>query len=130
MSAAAITADGPESLRFAKSESKSVGYGGRAMQMLRDNAPPVVAGLKLAGDVTVGFSLNPFLLAYTAFAGAGRVVSLIYGSKANQQRAASEISEETKKEMADTSWWGSIKKALHPKQYPVESSAGLSVIAE
>lgn len=126
MTAAAATA--PESLTFAHSESKTVGFGGKAVQWLRNNAPRVVGGLKLAGDITVGFSLNPFLIGYSVFSGIGRVVMLVYGTKENQQKAASNGVETQEK--PDDSWLANLKKGLHPKQYPVESSSLFSIVGE
>lgn len=111
---------------FAQSESQTVGFAGRAMQMLRDNAPRVVGGMKLAGDLTVGLTLDPFFLGYTAFATMGRLMLLAFGTKANQQKQAAQAHEI----VTDDSWVGNCKKIIQPRHYPVEASAGVSTIAE
>jgi len=114
----------PATLPFQNSESKTVGLTGGAIGVIRENAPRIVAGLKLAMDISVASSGDPFLIAYAAFAGTGRIISLLYGSKENQRQLVEEArlhSEEAP---------GTIGKVLSPRKYPVESSAGLSTIAE
>jgi len=113
----------PDTLVFADSESKAVGMSGSFMDTIRENAPRIVGGLKLAGDLTTAFSLDPFMIGYSAFAITSRVLLMVYGTKENQRKVA----QETGAREAEPSTLG---KALHPRKYPVESSAGLAMIAE
>lgn len=124
-SAVTVSPDWGNELRFANSESKSVGLQGNALKIIQDNAPRIVAGLKLGGDLSVGLSLNPLLMGYTAFAGLGRVLQLVYGTKDNQKKVAAEHAA-NKDELPTTT----IGKVLRPREYPVEAGAGLSTIAE
>jgi hypothetical protein len=113
-------------LRFAQSESKAVGLsGGLMMGALRNNAPRVVGALKLGMDISAGLSGNPWLIGYALFAGVGRILLMIYGSKANQQKAAAAKREGESEEAKST-----LEKVTRPREYPVEAAAGLSVIAE
>ena len=129
----AVTADEvgiSPSLRFAASESRVVGFGGSWMNTIRANAPRIVGMLKLAGDITVGFSGAPLLMAYSALAITGRLIMIGYGTKKNQQKTAQDTTPELDALAEDRSFTGTLKKAAHPKAYPVEASSALSVIAE
>src|SRR5262245_19098379 len=109
MTAAAITATTADPLVFANSESKSVGRFGSMQRVISDNAPRIVGALKLAGDIAIGLSLSPWLIAYTAFACTGRVLLMIYGTKENQKKVA-----EKHKNNPDAKQLNTIGKILHP----------------
>ncbi|MEZ5690370.1 MAG: hypothetical protein R3D71_01730 [Rickettsiales bacterium] len=119
--------DDDASLVFANGTSKTVGISGELGDKIRDNAPRISGAMKLAGDVIFGFSGEPLLMAYSAFAIIGRLIMIAYGTKENQEKTANQNKGNLKK---DDSIAGNIKKMAHPKSYPIESSAGFSVIAE
>ena len=122
--------DAHEHLVFAASESKSVGMRGPLIERMRDNAPRIVGLMKIGMDVAVAFTGSPWLIAYSTFAIIGRLISIGYGSKAHQDKLAEEKAEGKHQKILGHSLRENDRKILFPRKYPVESSAGLSVIAE
>ena len=109
---------------FRHSESTAVGVQGSLIEKMRANSVRIVGGMKLVGDIFIGFSGNPLLLTYSIFSGIGRLIMIGYGTKANQQKVADAAAgKEPQKQ-------GTIGKILHPSEYPVEAAAGSSMIGE
>ena len=111
-------------LVFAHSESNPVGAHGTLIDKMRANSVRIVGGMKLVGDIFVGFDGNPLLLTYAIFSGVGRLIMIGYGTKANQQKAADAAAG---KPPPKASIFGKI---FHPSQYPIEAAAGSSMIGE
>lgn len=120
----------PENLSFAKSESKAVGMHGSLMDKMRDNAPRIVGLMKIGMDVAVAMTGSPWLIAYAAFAITGRMISIIYGSKHHQEKLVEEKAAGRHQKLLGHSLRENDRKIFSPRKYPVEASAGLSVIAE
>lgn len=126
---------------FARSESGCVGMQGSLMdrvrewnrkekQWERDNAPRVVAGLHLIGDVVGMFTLNPFMIAYSVFSISGRMLAVVYGSKDHQKKLAEEKAQGKHQNLLGDSWTDNIRKVFSPRKYPVESSSGFMTVGE
>jgi hypothetical protein len=130
MTSATITMDAPDALTFAKNESKPLGMHGPLMDKLRDNAPRIVGGLKIIGDIVAASTLNPFLVTYAVFAITGRLIGIAYGTKANQEKLVKEVAAGKHQPSQDNSLMHKMGKIFSPRQYPVESSAGFSTIGE
>lgn len=129
----AITADSfvtVPSLRFASSASRKVGLSGSLMDMVRANAPRIVGAMKLAGFAMLAGNGDPLMIAAACFGVIGKLIMIGFGSKENQKEAAQNATPEVAGLASDTSIAGNIKKAMHPKAYPVESSSGFSVISD
>lgn len=143
--ASAMAMAAPSSLAFAASESKVAGMltplrklvpekireiCHKERQLEHDNAPRIVGATKIGMDVAVALTGNPFLITYAAFAICGRMISIIYGSKAHQKKLAQEKADGQPQVQLKNTLKDNDRKILHPREYPVEASAGLSVIAE
>src|SRR5262249_44768437 len=87
----------PDNLEFTKSESKTVGVHGSLIDRLRENSARVVGVLKLAADITLGFSAEPLLVGYSVFAITGRLMMIAFGTKANQKKMAEKHANDTEK---------------------------------
>ena len=117
----------PTHMNFASSESKAVGMGGTWVDKVKDNAPRIVGGMKLAGDIGMGLIGHPLMILYSAFAITSRLIMIGFGTKTNQQDAAKAYQSKLSNE---TGTLAAVKKALHPKAYPIEASSASSSIAE
>lgn len=143
--ASAIAAATPYSLAFAHSETKTVGVLSpfkrlipeglrtachKERQLELDNSARIVGGMKLAGDMMLGLSMNPFLIGYSIFAITGRLIMLTWGSKAHQKKLSEEKEAGEHNLKLKHSLLDNDRKILHPRLYPIEASAGLSTVAE
>jgi hypothetical protein len=115
-----------DALVFSRSESKALGFWGKLIDKLRDNSPRVVGALKLGIDVSFSLTGNPFMIASAVFAIAGRLVAIAWGTKENQEKMLERHKSDDPDAIAKTT----AGKIIRPKEYPVESSSALSVVAE
>ena len=128
----AMTADRTlkvSNLRFASSQSKAVGLSGSWMDYIRNNAPRIVGVMKIGGDIATSLT-HPIMYGYGLFAIIGRFIMIGYGTKDNQKSAAKEYQQDPSKLDKEGGEVTTLSKILHPKAYPIESSAALSLIAE
>jgi hypothetical protein len=115
---------------FATSESKAVAVHRSLKDKLHDNAPRIVGTMKIGMDVSAGLVGDPFLIGYAAFAIIGRLISIIYGTKKHQDKLAAEKAHGKHQHILGHSMGENVRKVAHPREYPVEASAGFSVVAE
>lgn len=135
----------PVGLAFAHSETRTVGVltslkkiiperirelCHKERQLELDNSARIVGGMKLAGDMVIGLSMNPFLIGYSVFAITGRLIMLTWGSKAHQKKLAEEKEDGQHDLKLGHSLKDNDRKILHPRLYPIEAAAGFSTIAE
>lgn len=143
--ASAETVTAPEKLAFAKSTSKVLGVTSKIQgfipekiidfchaerQKEYDNAPRIIGVMKMGMDVTIAMSGNPWFISYAVFAVIGRLITITWGSKKHQEKLAREKAEGKHQNPLGHSWRDNDRKILHPREYPVEAAAGLSLVAE
>lgn len=100
-------------------------------QVMKDNAPRIVAGMKILSSLSMLLSENKMMKLAGAGFSVGNGLAAIYGGKKTEEEKA-RLREEIAKERGDNPPDGAgdyIYKLTHPKYYPLESSSGVRTLA-
>lgn len=119
---AAIGMDVARDWLFAESQSKIVGTEGPLMKKLRANAPRVASGLRLAGNIPFFFEKDLLLISSATVIIISLLTQIAWGTKENQKKLVAQKG-------GHLTGRGTLGKILHPREYPVESGAGMSILA-
>lgn len=100
-----------------------------APDIVKNNAPRIVAGLKIIGCSSMLFSKNRvFSLAGAGFIGAFSLIGLFGGKKSDEEKAR--LAQEAQEQSAPDGLLSDyINKITHPSKYPLEAGTGIAMLS-
>lgn len=99
--------------------------------IIKDNAPRIVAGMKICSSIVTILSKNQvFSAAGAGFIGAFSIIALFGGKKSEEEKARLREEEEQRKQNTPDGGTPSyFRKMFQPKKYPIESGTSVAMLS-